>query len=102
MAIRSITGDLGSTPRRVAASLRRLGVRPQPRSLVSPVGAYLHAVLGADPEVESVVVEGGRAVIWRHGKDDAVVVRLPRAARRFLAAFAAGRYPALSEGAGPS
>lgn len=99
VALRNLTAELGATPDGVAASLWRLGVRERPQGLVNPVGAYLHAVLGADPEVESVMVERGRVVVWRHGHGDAIEVRLPAAARRFLIAFAEGAYPALHDGA---
>lgn len=91
--------ELGRDPDEVAATLEAAGVRGDPRSNQScAVALYLNASMGSDPRIRSVAVgpctvlldmappPGGRPA----GK---LQVQLPKAVRRFVAAFDARQYP---------
>lgn len=97
---KEVTGlfaSLGTTRRSVAASLEAAGVRAAPHEPdLSPISLFLSAVVGADPNVKSVVVGGDEVVVelrawWR----SAVAVPVPAVVHDFMAAFDAGCYPAL-------
>lgn len=97
--MRWLIAALGESTGEVAASLRSLGARGSPGRAVDPLESYLHAVMGADPAVDSVMVHPLRVVVRRRGPGRPVEVPLPQAAQRFVVAFAAGCYPALHGGA---
>lgn len=95
----SLLAELGRDPDEVAGSLEAAGVRGDPRSNRScAVALYLNASIGSDPRVRSVAVgpctvlldmaspPGGRPA----GR---LQVQLPKAVRRFVAAFDARQYP---------
>lgn len=92
--------SLGSTPGELAGSLEGAGVRAQPGDpAASPVRLFLAAVVGADPNVKALRVEGGELVVdlrawWR----PTVSVPLPPVVRSFEIAFEAGCYPSLAPG----
>jgi hypothetical protein len=88
--------QLGTTPEGVAESLHRAGVRGDP-FLVSrcPVARYLHAVVGAEPNVGKIKVGLYKAVIngprwWRP-----MTVGLPLQVRLFVLGFDRGQFPQL-------
>lgn len=93
--VQVLLGQLGTTPGQVAESLGAAGAYGVPGQ-DPPVAAYLTAVVGADPNVKSVEVGDGAAVVelrawWR----SAVTVTFPAAVRELAAAFDAGCYPSL-------
>src|SRR5579875_2824146 len=61
----------------------------------SEVARYLNAVVGAEPDINSVSV--GRSVVWmsRRGLRPAVRVSIPAPVRQFIMAFDAGVHPEL-------
>ena len=88
--------QLGSTPEAVGESLHRAGVRGDP-FLVSrcPVARYLHAVVGAEPNVGKIKVGLYKAVIngprwWRP-----MTIGLPIPVRLFVLGFDRGQFPEL-------
>jgi hypothetical protein len=88
--------QLGSTPEAVGESLRRAGVRGDP-FLVSrcPVARYLHAVVGAEPNVGKIKVGLYKTVIngprwWRP-----MTIGLPLPVRLFVLGFDRGQFPEL-------
>ena len=94
-----LLAELGRDPDEVAAALEAAGVRGDPRSNQScAVALYLNASMGSDPRIRSVAVgpctvlldmaapPGGRTA----GK---LQIQLPKAVRRFVAAFDARQYP---------
>ena len=89
--------SLGASRSSVAASLEMVGVRAASRDpFGSPVDRYLHAVVGADPNVKSVRIEAGVVVVRLQGWWRSVVtVPLPTVVQEFASAFDAGCYPAL-------
>ncbi len=95
--VRRLVAGLGTSRRSVAAALEATGVRAAPGDAAcSPVGIYLGAVIGADPNVKSVKTDGRTVVVelrawWRPD----VTVSLPAAVREFAAAFDARFYPGL-------
>lgn len=95
--VRRLLAALGPTSGAVAASLEAAGVRAAPKVAEhTPITAYLSAVIGADPNVKSVEVDGQSVVVelrawWR----PAVVVDLPPAVREFTTAFDQCCYPGL-------
>jgi hypothetical protein len=95
-AVSSLLADLGSTEAAVSRSLTDAGVagnRGDPRDCV--VARYLNAIVGAEPDVNSVSV--GRSVVWmsRRGLRPAVRVSIPAPVRQFIMAFDAGVHPEL-------
>lgn len=101
---RCLLADLGPTPDAVAHSLFVTEVRGQPGDPGdTPVGAFVSAVVGADPDVESVAVGMSEITITRRTRwRRQVTVRCPVAIQRFLEAFDAGCYPRLVRGHGAS
>lgn len=93
--VRRLVASLGKVRSDVASALGNAGVRAVPRGR-GPVACYLEAVIGADPNVKSVVVGTDSVVVdlrawWR----PTVVVKLPGVVADFTAAFDAGCYPGL-------
>jgi hypothetical protein len=92
-----LLASLGQTRSEVAAALEAAGVRATPRDTpLTPVALFLCAVIGADPNVKSVTVDGCSVVVelrawWRPD----VVVDLPSVIHDFLVAFDECCYPAL-------
>lgn len=98
--VRRLLADLGPTPGDVAASLEAAAVRGVPfQATLSPVGALLRAVVGADPDVEALTVRTDvvRMTVRRHRSP--VTVPFPRPVRVFLAAFDVRCYPGLVQDA---
>jgi hypothetical protein len=95
--IRSLLGTLGTTRGAVASTLEAAGVRATPGEAgASPVGLFLTAIVGSDPNVKSVRLGAGALVVdlrawWR----PAVTVPLPAVVEDFQVAFDAGCYPSL-------
>jgi len=95
-AVASLLAELGTTESDVSRSLSEAGVaghRGDPRDCV--VARYLNAVVGAEPDINSVSV--GRSVVWmsRRGLRPAVRVSIPAPVRQFIMAFDAGVHPEL-------
>lgn len=93
--VQRLLGKLGATSGQVAESLSAAGAYGVPGQ-EPPVAAYLTAVVGADPNVKTVEVGAGVAMVelrawWR----PAVTVTFPAAVRELGAAFDAGCYPSL-------
>ncbi len=95
----ALLAELGRDPDEVAATLEVAGVRGDPRSNQScAVALYLNASLGSDPRIRSVAV-GPCTVLLEMaappGRPSAgrLQVQLPKAVRRFVAAFDARQYP---------
>lgn len=93
--VRRLVASLGTTRGEVALALERHGVRSVPHQR-GPVATYLEAVIGADPNVKSVVVDAESVVVelrawWR----PSVVVKLPPVVREFTVAFDECCYPRL-------
>ena len=100
-SIRSATADLlsrlGTTTAEVAATLESAGVRGVPRSGTScAIARYLHAVMAAEPEVQSVMVssEGVSISIRRWWSAD-IVVPVPAPVRQFIRHFDSGDFATL-------
>jgi hypothetical protein len=97
-----LLASLGSTPGELAGSLESAGVRARPGDPAgSPVRLFLAAVVGADPNVKSVQVDGDALVVdlrawWR----PTISVPVPPVVRSFEGAFEAGCYPSLEPGEG--
>jgi hypothetical protein len=95
--IRNLLCTLGTTRGAVASALEAAGIRATPGDAgVSPVGQFLTAIVGSDPNVKSVRVGGDALVVdlrawWR----PAVTVPLPAVVEDFQVAFDAGCYPSL-------
>lgn len=93
--IRRLVASLGDTRGEIASSLEHHGVRAVPHGR-GPVAHFLEAVIGADPNVKSVVVDADSVVAelrawWR----PTVLVELPPVTRAFTVAFDACCYPRL-------
>lgn len=93
--MRRLVASLGASRADVAVTLERHGVRAHPHER-GPVAYFLEAVIGADPDVKSVAVDGESVVAelrawWR----STTVVPLPAVVGEFTAAFDAGCYPRL-------
>jgi len=87
--------DLGSSELEVAQRLILEGVRGVPNHTDDcAVAAYLHAVLGPDEQVESVMVTGRFVVVYRRRRR-AILVPLPEPVRAFIRGFDKGHYPTL-------
>jgi hypothetical protein len=88
---------LGDDADTVATSLATVGVRGQARSGDGcAIALYMTAVVGADHRVSSVIVTSTRLGVKPQSRwSPVIVVRLPRAVRKFIAAFDAGRFPNL-------
>ncbi len=94
--VANLLDQLGSTPRTVAETLQRSGVRGDPfLSSRCPLAEYLHAVVGADAHVSKVKVGLHVAVISRPRRWRPIIVPLPVAVRLFVLGFDNGHYPAL-------
>ncbi|MGH9099709.1 MAG: hypothetical protein ACRDV8_05695 [Acidimicrobiales bacterium] len=95
--VSKLVGDLGATRGEVAHALEKAGVRAAPGDPArSPVGLYLGAVVGADPSVTTVAIEGASVVVELRARVRAVVtVPLPAVVHDFTVAFDARCYPAL-------
>jgi hypothetical protein len=99
--IRSATADLlgrlGTSTAEVAATLESAGVRGVPRSGTScAVARYLHAVMAADPAVQSVVVssEGVSISVRRWWLTD-ILVPVPGPVGQFIRQFDSGDFSTL-------
>jgi hypothetical protein len=94
---RQLLGALGDDVGQVAASLTAVGVRGKPGSTEGcAIAVYLAAVVGADPGVSSITVDGRHLRIrLRSRRYPAVRLRLPDPVREFISAFDAKRYPSL-------
>ena len=92
-----LLASLGGNVDAVASTLEGAGVRgvsANPRDCA--IAVYLGAVVGSDPQVRSVKVGRAEVVITpRRWWGRSVVVPLTPAAREFVAAFDAGRFPGL-------
>jgi hypothetical protein len=99
--IRSATGELlgrlGPTTADVAATLESAGVRGVPRSGTScAVAHYLHAVMAADPEVQSIMVSSeGVTVSVRQWWSADILVPVPGPVRQFIRQFDSGDFASL-------
>lgn len=95
--VRALLATLGTSPGSVAAALEAAGVRAVPgNGDFAPLGLYLTAVVGSDPNVKAVRVQSGAVVIdlrawWR----PTVTVPLPGVMHEFKTAFDAGCYPSV-------
>lgn len=95
--VRGLLATLGSSRGSIAAALEAAGIRAVPTDPgCAPLALFLSAVVGVDPNVRSVRVEGDAVVVdlrawWR----PTVTVPLPRVVEDFKVAFDAGCYPAL-------
>ncbi|MGH9082478.1 MAG: hypothetical protein ACRDWN_03955 [Acidimicrobiales bacterium] len=96
-AVDRLLRGLGDTPGHVAGSLHAAGVRGVPNDPGhQPVGRYLAAVVGADPDVSAVSVDGAAVSVAMEVLGQPVVtVALPRPVRDFTAAFDRECYPTL-------
>lgn len=92
---RQLLGTLGDTPGAVALSLLAEGARGAPWDPNdAPLTAYLSAVIGADPDVESVTVDAHAVTICTVGRwRREVTVTLPAATRHVADAFDQGLLP---------
>lgn len=94
-----LLAELGRDPDEVAAALEAAGVRGDPRSNQScAVALYLNAAMGADPRIRSVAVGPCTVLLDMAAPPDRrpagkLQVQLPKAVRRFVAAFDARQYP---------
>jgi hypothetical protein len=95
----ALLAELGRDPDEVAATLEAAGVRGDPRSNLScAVALYLNASMGSDPRIRSVAVGPCTVLLDMAappGRRPAgkLQVQLPKAVRRFVAAFDARQYP---------
>jgi len=98
----ALLAELGRDPDEVAGSLEAAGVRGIPRSnYTCAVALYLNASIGSDPRIRSVAVGHCTALIdmaTPAGCRPAgrLQVQLPKAVRRFVAAFDARQYPTVT------
>jgi hypothetical protein len=97
-AVSSLLAELGTSEGDVTRSLADAGVagnRGDPRDCA--VARYLNAIVGAEPDINSVSV--GRSVVWmsRRGLRPAVRVSIPAPVRQFIMAFDAGIHPELED-----
>lgn len=98
--VRRLLDSLGSTPGDVAAYLCAAGVSGVPYDANrSPVGAYLSAVVGADPDVAAMTLRTDSVSLYLKGQATPTTVLFPGAVRDFAAAFNAGCYPILMNAA---
>jgi hypothetical protein len=100
---RELLTALGDDADTVARSLATEGVRGAARSPQGcAIAVYTAAVVGADQRVRSVIVSSTRLGIKPASRwSPVIVVRLPRAVRRFISAFDAERFPDLLPVAAP-
>lgn len=95
-----MVGSLGSTPGDVAAYLCAAGVNGVPyHAARSPVGVFLSAVLGADPEVAAITLRTDSVSLYLRGQPTPTTVPFPDVLRDFTRAFNAECYPMLLAGA---
>lgn len=90
--VRALLAALGPVPGAVEASLRAADARAGVE--VTPVGRYLSAVVGTEPDVRSVACDGRTVNVSRY-RGGTVSVGVPPAVATFLEAFDQGCYPAL-------
>ena len=94
-----LLAELGNSPDEVAETLRVTGVQGVPRDNRScAIALYLSALVGSDPSIRSVAVGHCSLTINLVALPDSrpagrLQVQLPKAVRRFVAAFDARQYP---------
>jgi hypothetical protein len=98
---RALLVELGSSADEVFGSLESASVRGIPKDNRScPVALYLSALMGSHPRVRAVKVGHCSVLIDTVASTDSrptgrLLVQLPKAVRRFVAAFDAGQYPGI-------
>lgn len=91
-----LLSSLGSSRAAVAGSLLDARVTGTPGNAEHcPIAAYLHAVMGAEPNVRSLMVGTRRLLVMLEGRRRPLRIMLPRAVRDFVVAFDTRTYPGL-------
>jgi hypothetical protein len=96
LEVRRLLAGLGSAPGAVATTLGAAGVHAGPEGAAgTPVTRYLHAVLGTEPDVQTVICDGHMVrVVQMSGSTVAIAV--PPAVSHFIGAYGHGCYPELA------
>lgn len=94
--VRRLLDALGANPGDVAAYLYAAGASGVPHDADrSPIGVFLSAVLGSDPDVAAVALRTDSVTLYLRGQTAPVTVAFPGVVRDFIGAFNARCYPIL-------
>ncbi|HLG66942.1 MAG TPA: hypothetical protein VKV36_03620 [Acidimicrobiales bacterium] len=91
-----LLSSLGGSRSQVATALAEARVTGTPGNAEQcPIASYLNAVMGAEPEVRSLLVGTRRLVLTLHGRRRPMRILMPRPVREFVVAFDARVFPGL-------